>query len=164
QDTAHRHAPILSAPSRGPDRSHRAAYALRRCWWSRALRSWRLSPPSARPGRPAGDRCSPRSPRCRHGPGGAASWPPPAGTGTGSVLGGLPLGAAMALAALVVGAADLSTAVILVAAGAGALVAVASDTGAGGFHLPMHTRQVNEDWLDLYRGWVYGVGFGWQIG
>jgi hypothetical protein len=83
---------------------------------------------------------------------------------TGSVLGGLTLGAAMALAALIVGAAGLSTTVILVAACAGALVAVASDAGAGGFHLPMHTRQVNEDWLDLYRGWVYGVGFGWQIG
>ncbi|HEY7438901.1 MAG TPA: hypothetical protein VIC35_05845 [Acidimicrobiia bacterium] len=82
----------------------------------------------------------------------------------GSVLGGLTLGACIALAALVVGAWSISSKVILVAACAGALVAVASDTGIGGFHLPMHTRQVNEDWLDAYRGWVYGVGFGWQIG
>ena len=34
----------------------------------------------------------------------------------------------------------------------------------GGFRLPSHTRQVNEAWLDEYRGWVYGGGFGWQIG
>ncbi|NNC44183.1 MAG: hypothetical protein HKO03_13185, partial [Acidimicrobiia bacterium] len=25
-------------------------------------------------------------------------------------------------------------------------------------------RQVNEDWLDEYRGWVYGIGFGFQLG
>lgn len=25
-------------------------------------------------------------------------------------------------------------------------------------------RQVNEDWLGRYRGWVYGVGFGFQLG
>ena len=30
--------------------------------------------------------------------------------------------------------------------------------------LPIHRRQVNERWLDQYRSWVYGSGFGWQIG
>jgi hypothetical protein len=25
-------------------------------------------------------------------------------------------------------------------------------------------RQVNEDWLDTYRGWVVGAGFGFQLG
>ena len=34
----------------------------------------------------------------------------------------------------------------------------------GGFHLPFHSRQVNERWLDQFRPWVYGAGFGWQIG
>ena len=29
---------------------------------------------------------------------------------------------------------------------------------------PFIRRQVNEYWLPRYRGWVYGVGFGWQIG
>jgi len=43
-------------------------------------------------------------------------------------------------------------------------VAVASDLNLGGFRLPSHTRQVNEDWLVEYRSWVYGGGFGWQIG
>ena len=27
-----------------------------------------------------------------------------------------------------------------------------------------HTRQVNEVWLDRYRSWVYGAGFGYVIG
>lgn len=30
--------------------------------------------------------------------------------------------------------------------------------------LPTTRRQVNEDWLTRYRGWVYGVGFGAQLG
>jgi hypothetical protein len=29
---------------------------------------------------------------------------------------------------------------------------------------PTHRRQVNEDWLGTFRGWVYGVGFGAQLG
>jgi cytochrome c biogenesis protein CcdA len=31
-------------------------------------------------------------------------------------------------------------------------------------HVPTIKRQVNEDWLHRYRGWVYGVGFGAQLG
>ena len=34
----------------------------------------------------------------------------------------------------------------------------------GGLHLPPTRRQVNERWLDQFRLWVYGAGFGWQIG
>ena len=30
--------------------------------------------------------------------------------------------------------------------------------------LPSSRRQVNENWLWRYRGWVYGVGFGAQLG
>ncbi len=30
--------------------------------------------------------------------------------------------------------------------------------------LPGPHRQVNEQWLDRYRGWVYGLGFGAQLG
>jgi hypothetical protein len=51
----------------------------------------------------------------------------------------------------------------LLALGA-ALVAVASDSRLAGVVLPIHRRQVNERWLDRYRSWVYGAGFGWQIG
>ncbi len=34
----------------------------------------------------------------------------------------------------------------------------------GGRRLPGPRRQVNEDWLGAWRGWVYGAGFGAQIG
>jgi MFS family permease len=30
--------------------------------------------------------------------------------------------------------------------------------------VPGPRRQVDESWLDLYRGWVYGAGFGFQLG
>lgn len=30
--------------------------------------------------------------------------------------------------------------------------------------LPTYHRQVDEDWLVRYRGWVYGLGFGYQLG
>jgi MFS family permease len=30
--------------------------------------------------------------------------------------------------------------------------------------LPVTRRQVNEDWMARYRGWVYGFGFGAQLG
>lgn len=43
-------------------------------------------------------------------------------------------------------------------------VAVALDLGIGGTSVPSMHRQVNEDWLAHYRGWVYGGGFGLQLG
>lgn len=82
----------------------------------------------------------------------------------GATVGGATLGAVMALLAVAVDAAGPSGAV---AVGLGALscaVALASDVGWGGFRLPVHHRQVNERWLDQFRPWVYGAGFGWQIG
>jgi MFS family permease len=30
--------------------------------------------------------------------------------------------------------------------------------------MPLTRRQVNEDWMHRYRGWVYGLGFGAQLG
>jgi hypothetical protein len=38
------------------------------------------------------------------------------------------------------------------------------DERAGGLHLPTCRRQVDEAWLGRYRGWVYGAGFGLQLG
>ena len=82
----------------------------------------------------------------------------------GSILGGASLGLCVAGATVAVDAISLtSREVILVALGASA-VAMASDARLGGFHLPVHHRQVNERWLDSLRPWVYGAGFGWQIG
>lgn len=41
---------------------------------------------------------------------------------------------------------------------------LALDLGLGGLRLPTIRRQVNENWLTAYRGWVYGAGFGFQLG
>ncbi|MGQ0618022.1 MAG: hypothetical protein ACT4PW_13710 [Acidimicrobiia bacterium] len=51
----------------------------------------------------------------------------------------------------------------------GCMVAVAAlgaafDLQVGGIRLPTVRRQVDESWLDRYRGWVYGIGFGFQLG
>ena len=82
----------------------------------------------------------------------------------GAVAGGATLGAAMALLALGIHELHLSPTMIGATAFGAALLAAASDAGIGGMRLPIHRRQVNERWLDQYRPWVYGSGFGWQIG
>lgn len=43
-------------------------------------------------------------------------------------------------------------------------VVVAFDATPLRGRLPSSRRQVNEDWLGRYRGWVYGVAFGAQLG
>lgn len=82
----------------------------------------------------------------------------------GATLGGATLGAVAALLAAGVAAVDLSGEAVMGVAAALAAVTIASDLEVGGFRLPAHTRQVNESWLDQFRSWVYGGGFGWQIG
>ncbi len=82
----------------------------------------------------------------------------------GAVLGGLTLGAAMAGLAALGGSLGISTTTVLAVATVAALVCAASDLDPFGVHIPFHGRQVNERWLDQYRAWVYGGGFGWQIG
>jgi hypothetical protein len=82
----------------------------------------------------------------------------------GSVAGGLTLGGLMAAIALAVAALEATTTTALWIVAAASLIAAVSDGRISGFHLPGHDRQVNERWLDQYRSWVYGGGFGWQIG
>jgi MFS family permease len=82
----------------------------------------------------------------------------------GAVAGGGTLGGLMALAAAGVGAFHLSEDGLVAVALLAAAIAAASDSGVVGVRLPVHRRQVNERWLDRYRPWVYGAGFGWQIG
>jgi len=48
--------------------------------------------------------------------------------------------------------------------GALAVIGVLLDARAFGTRVPGPRRQVNEDWLVTYRGWVYGIGFGAQLG
>ncbi len=82
----------------------------------------------------------------------------------GAVVGGLTLGLAQAGLAAALGALAPAPAAVAALCALAALVAAASDSRLGGWSLPIHRRQVNELWLDRYRPWVYGAGFGWQIG
>lgn len=50
--------------------------------------------------------------------------------------------------------------VLAVAAGVGAVL----ERGSLARPVPSLHRQVDERWLDTYRGWVYGGGFGAQLG
>lgn len=83
----------------------------------------------------------------------------------GSVAGGATVGA---LAGLV--GADLHQLVQLALAVVAALVVVACvvalavDVHVARLRPPSVRRQVNENWLGKYRGWVYGLGFGYQLG
>src|SRR5581483_5274221 len=77
------------------------------------------------------------------------------------------LGAAALLGALLGGigsflVSGLSIPARLAALAAALLAAVALDAAAG--RVPGPRRQVDERWLDRYRGWVYGLGYGAQLG
>jgi hypothetical protein len=82
----------------------------------------------------------------------------------GAVVGGATLGLGAVLLAWVVNFANLSTAAALGSAAVLAMITAGSDLRWFGFHLPINPRQVNELWLGRFRSWVYGLGFGWQIG
>ncbi len=82
----------------------------------------------------------------------------------GATVGGATLGVTMAALAGGVRSLGLSSTTVGVLVLGAALLVAASDAGIAGFRLPIHRRQVNERWLDQYRPWVYGAGFGWQIG
>ena len=82
----------------------------------------------------------------------------------GSVAGGVTLGTLMAVIATLAARFGTTASVALWIIVLASLLAAASDGRLAGFHIPGHDRQVNERWLDRYRSWVYGAGFGWQIG
>lgn len=86
----------------------------------------------------------------------------------GSIIGG-------ALVGLILGAGGWMLRVAFTAAGSSidqstSLLAVAVvgvvalGYEASGRSIPSVHRQVNEDWLAEFRGWVYGIGFGFQLG
>lgn len=82
-------------------------------------------------------------------------------------LGSTVAGALFGLAAGALGRALLGrspgTGAALTLAGALAL-GLALELGVAGLALPTVRRQVPEEWLRSYRGWVYGLGFGAQLG
>jgi hypothetical protein len=84
----------------------------------------------------------------------------------GSTIGGAAVGVLLGL---------LGEATIGSAAGAGAAwrlyllaallgAAFVIELGVAGLAIPTIRRQVDERWLNAYRGWVYGFGFGIQLG
>lgn len=87
------------------------------------------------------------------------------GSTAGGATAGLTVGAlGQAVQAHWPGPGHLPTAALL---GVLAVVAVAGlvlDLGWPGIGLPTLKRQVDERWLDGLRGWVYGVGYGYQLG
>lgn len=84
----------------------------------------------------------------------------------GSAIGGAALGAVLGSLGrpAVSGATEVSTTAPLVLLGAFATAGVLFDTHAFGLSLPTIRRQVRQSWLTTYRGWVYGFGFGVQLG
>lgn len=80
----------------------------------------------------------------------------------GAVVAGAAAGAILGLLGAVAGVDGASTrARVAILAGA-VVVAIAID--ASGRPVPGPRRQVDERWLDRYRGWVYGLGYGSQLG
>jgi hypothetical protein len=89
----------------------------------------------------------------------------------GSLLGGLALGALSAVLGALVPASlrsslgvTLAVGVVLVLLAVLDLLASPTSGRRPLVRLPSWQRQVDEQWLGRYRGWVYGVGFGAQLG
>ena len=81
----------------------------------------------------------------------------------GSTLGGVAFGGGLGLIASSFASRTpvaARLAVLAVAVPAGLLV----DLGAFGLRLPTVRRQVDEGWRTAYRGWVWGFGYGIQLG
>lgn len=83
------------------------------------------------------------------------------GAAAGGAVMGVTLGWLGSVATSLITPSDTVVAGLVVAA-AGVLLLL--ERRAGGSRLPSWHRQVNEDWMTAYRGWVYGAGFGFQLG
>ncbi len=80
----------------------------------------------------------------------------------GSTAGGAGLGALAGVFAFAAGTLSPGPRVLVVIAALACAAAALTD--ARGIALPSWRRQVDEDWLQRYRGWVVGGGFGIQLG
>jgi hypothetical protein len=80
----------------------------------------------------------------------------------GSVAAGAAFGSALGLAGQLLPAGTRDGRLLVFAAAA--ILGLVMDARIGGLRLPTVTRQVDENWLGRYRGWVYGGGFGVQLG
>ena len=83
----------------------------------------------------------------------------------GSIIGGAVVGAALgAVGRLLDALVDPSRAVVAAVVVLLCLAGIALDLRLLGLRLPTVRRQVDENWLGAYRGWVVGAGFGLQLG
>ncbi len=79
----------------------------------------------------------------------------------GSVAGGATVGViAGSLGAVLLSRLDESTVTVAVVA----LAVLAAAADGFSWQVPSPERQVNESWLSRYRSWVYGAGFGFELG
>jgi len=88
---------------------------------------------------------------------------------TGSIAGGAAMGATLGalggLARWTIPRTDtLDGRVPLALLAAVALLGFLADLRVAWLRVPTMNRQVDERWLNTYRGWVYGVGYGFQLG
>ena len=81
----------------------------------------------------------------------------------GSAVGGALVGAAAGALGTAAAAATSPTIVVAVAAVLAA-VRYAVELRGGSDRIPQWHRQVDKRWLDEYRGWIYGFGYGVQLG
>jgi len=81
----------------------------------------------------------------------------------GSIAGGAIAGGLMATLGVALGAGGWSTGARLAAIAIALIVGMALDLGLGGLRLPTIRRQVDEEWRGSYRGWVWGLAFGFQL-
>lgn len=80
----------------------------------------------------------------------------------GSAIGGGAMGAVLAaLGGSAIGGLTLGDDAVLLAAAIVAGLGVTLDVAGG---VPSPGRQVDERWIGAFRGWVYGVAFGAQLG
>ncbi len=82
----------------------------------------------------------------------------------GSLVGGAAAGLVSALVGSLLPVSWRASGWAAVAVALGVLAGLALDVRARGHALPSWHRQVDEAWLARYRGWVYGIGFGLQLG
>jgi hypothetical protein len=82
----------------------------------------------------------------------------------GSVAGGTVVGSVLGAAGALLRWAGVGTTATAIVAALLAAIALVFDASGGRVGLPRMKRQVNEDWMSSYRGWVYGLGWGVQLG
>ncbi len=82
----------------------------------------------------------------------------------GSAVGAAGVALALGLAGWASARAGIGWSARVVLVGAVAALAAYVDWRGWPRWLPRPYRQVNEDWMTRYRGWVYGGGFGVQLG